>query len=60
MPTHHELVWHRVKTQCIHSLYGQHGPAAALGEPYVYSYKFDDRDDLLDKLNRAMSNPIQR
>jgi len=38
----------------------QHGPAAAIGPPYVYSYKTGDVDDLVDKIEQAAANPIER
>jgi hypothetical protein len=40
--------------------YAQHGPAAAIGPPYVYSYKSGNETDLVDKLKKAMSTPISR
>lgn len=40
--------------------YAQHGPAAAIGEPYVYSYKSGDEVDLVDKIRRAAERPIER
>jgi len=40
--------------------YAQHGPAAAIGPPYVYSYKTGDEDDLIDKIKQAASHPIER
>lgn len=40
--------------------YAQHGPAAAIGAPYVYSYKSGDEADLVDKIKIAAANPIER
>lgn len=38
----------------------QHGPAISLGEPYVYAYKVRDKEDLRDKIQKAVDNPIGR
>lgn len=38
----------------------QHGPAALLGEPYVYSYHYKDTEELFEKLERAKNTPIDR
>lgn len=40
--------------------YHQHGPAAAIGPPYVYSYAYDNMTDLVEKINMAASTPIER
>jgi hypothetical protein len=40
--------------------YHQHGPAAAIGPPYVYSYDWDNTTDLVEKVKMAASNPIER
>jgi hypothetical protein len=40
-------------------LWAQHGPANTLGEPYVYTYKLDDADDLLAKVKKAYETPIE-
>lgn len=38
----------------------QHGPAAALGEPYVYTYQKDDYKEMLRQIERARDTPIPR
>lgn len=38
----------------------QHGPAAAIGPPYVYSYHKDDVDALYAAVRSARDNPIDR
>ncbi|KAJ9117021.1 hypothetical protein QFC22_004679 [Naganishia vaughanmartiniae] len=40
--------------------YSQHGPAAAIGAPYVYSYDYQNMTDLVEKVNAAASHPIER
>jgi hypothetical protein len=40
--------------------YSQHGPAAAIGPPYVYSYDYTNMTDMVDKINTAASTPIRR
>ncbi|KAI5450299.1 hypothetical protein NCC49_003210 [Naganishia albida] len=37
----------------------QHGPAALLGEPYVYSYKRRDMQSMFDAVNKAKAHPIK-
>lgn len=45
-------------------LYGngdwQHGPAAAIGPPYVYSYYSKDYASLEHAVKQAMETPIER
>jgi hypothetical protein len=38
----------------------QHGPAQKIGEPYVYTYYYQDYEDMLDKVARALDTPIDR
>ena len=38
----------------------QHGPASAIGPPYVYSYYKDDSDSLRSALEQAVATPIGR
>lgn len=40
--------------------YSQHGPAAAIGAPYVYSYDYTNMTDMVSKINAAASTPIGR
>lgn len=39
--------------------HAQHGPANQIGEPYVYTYKFDDAADLVAKMKKAYETPIE-
>jgi hypothetical protein len=38
----------------------QHGPAAALGPPYVYSYYYKNYEQLEEAVALAHSTPIER
>ena len=38
----------------------QHGIVSALGEPYAYTYYFENTTELKEKVERAMRTPIQR
>lgn len=38
----------------------QHGPASAIGEPYVYTYDSRDYKQLEDAIHRALVTPIGR
>ncbi|ORX39788.1 hypothetical protein BD324DRAFT_234792 [Kockovaella imperatae] len=38
----------------------QHGPAASIGEPYVYTYYAQNYDSLLAAVQKAVTTPIQR
>ncbi|KAJ9103197.1 hypothetical protein QFC21_002620 [Naganishia friedmannii] len=38
----------------------QHGPAAAIGPPYVYSYHMGDNEDMYAAVRAARDNPIER
>ncbi|WWC69545.1 uncharacterized protein I206_103487 [Kwoniella pini CBS 10737] len=44
----------------LYSSWSQHGPAIALGEPYVYKYYSQNYTDLEDAIRRAMSTSIER
>ncbi|GHJ87038.1 hypothetical protein NliqN6_3440 [Naganishia liquefaciens] len=37
----------------------QHGPAALLGEPYVYTYKRNDVQSMYDAVKKAKATPIE-
>lgn len=37
-----------------------HGPAAAIGPPYVYSYKKDDTQQFVSVIKQALDTPIDR
>jgi alcohol dehydrogenase class IV len=38
----------------------QHGPAAAIGPPYVYSYHMGDNEDMYAAVRAARDTPIER
>lgn len=38
----------------------QHGPAASIGPPYVYSYRVDDKENMYAAVRAARDNPIER
>lgn len=38
----------------------QHGPAASIGPPYVYSYRVDEKENMYAALRAARDNPIER
>lgn len=40
--------------------YTQHYPALTLGEPYVYGYRPDDHQSLINVIRKAIDNPIGR
>ncbi|OCF71955.1 hypothetical protein I204_07218 [Kwoniella mangroviensis CBS 8886] len=44
----------------LYSSWSQHGPAIALGEPYVYKYFAQNYTDLEDAVRRAMATSIER
>ncbi|KAJ9119145.1 hypothetical protein QFC22_003636 [Naganishia vaughanmartiniae] len=43
-----------------HSSEVQHGPAAAILPPYVYSYRMGDKEDMYAAVRAARDNPIER
>ncbi|WRT67044.1 uncharacterized protein IL334_004010 [Kwoniella shivajii] len=44
----------------LYSSWSQHGPAIAIGEPYVYKYYAQNYTDLEHAVRRAMATPIDR
>lgn len=49
----------RASTDRLSSGLTQHGPAAMLGEPYVYSYKRKDMQSMFDAVKKAKAHPIK-
>ncbi|KAJ9122974.1 hypothetical protein QFC24_004012 [Naganishia onofrii] len=43
-----------------HSSEVQHGPAAAIGPPYVYSYQMGENEDMYAAVRAARDTPIER
>lgn len=38
----------------------QHGPAASIGPPFVYSYRIDEKENMYAAIRAARDNPIER
>jgi hypothetical protein len=51
---------HSRELTLVNSDKAQHGPAAAIGAPYVYSYHKDDVHGLYAAVRAARDNPIER
>lgn len=49
----------RVPAHIVYSHF-QHGPAMAIGPPYVYSYFRNNYTELLEVVNKALNTPIER